>query len=179
MIQKVKFRGFIVLFLLLTLILNDAKAYDFPNIHAHNLLEGQQGITLNQLNTPLVLVSFWASWCGICKEEMNDLFKIVDHFDGKVSLMTVSTDDAKHDALKVYKIFKEKYTLIKNPDIYWLWDENKTVSLKKLNISRVPETYILRKTQNGYKVLNKVIGRYNWSSLKTYQKIESYLNIYP
>ena len=39
-----------------------------------------------------LLVNFWATWCGPCREEFPDLVKIDQEYKGKVDFFTVSLD---------------------------------------------------------------------------------------
>ena len=50
---------------------------------------------LASLNGKVVVVNFWASWCGPCKSEIPDLSKVYDHFkDRGVVFLGVMTDQA-------------------------------------------------------------------------------------
>jgi thiol-disulfide isomerase/thioredoxin len=39
-----------------------------------------------------LLVNFWATWCGPCREEFPDLVKIDSEYKGKIDFITVSLD---------------------------------------------------------------------------------------
>jgi thiol-disulfide isomerase/thioredoxin len=39
-----------------------------------------------------LLVNFWATWCGPCREEFPDLIKIDHEYRGKIDFITVSLD---------------------------------------------------------------------------------------
>ena len=39
-----------------------------------------------------LLVNFWATWCGPCREEFPDLVKIDEQYRGKIDFITVSLD---------------------------------------------------------------------------------------
>ena len=46
-----------------------------------------------QLAGKVVVLNFWATWCGPCKEEMPSLARLQSHFDpGLVRVVTVTTD---------------------------------------------------------------------------------------
>ncbi len=50
---------------------------------------------LKQLLTPNgkpLLVNFWATWCGPCREEFPDLVKIDSEYRGKIDFITISLD---------------------------------------------------------------------------------------
>ena len=40
-----------------------------------------------------LLINFWATWCGPCREEFPDLVKIGKDHRGKIDLVTVTLDD--------------------------------------------------------------------------------------
>lgn len=169
------------LFCAIFFLIPNAQAQNFPSVNVPFLGNSSEFLDVNKLDSKIVLVNFWASWCGICKQEMNDILTIANHYDeGDVSVVTIATDDQVQDSVKAYEAFGEKHSLA-NPDtadknVYWLWDEDKNLSLKSLNILRVPETYFLVKEGQGYRVFDKVVGRYKWNSSKPYKKINTVLN---
>ena len=58
-------------------------------------LKGLDGATLGSqhLAGKVVLLNFWATWCGPCKEEMPSLARLQLQFDpGRVRVVTVTTD---------------------------------------------------------------------------------------
>ena len=53
-------------------------------------------VTLSELRGKVVILSFWATWCGPCKEEMPHLQKMYDAKKEKgFTALSVSTDDAR------------------------------------------------------------------------------------
>lgn len=55
-------------------------------------IEGRS-IDSNSLRGKVVLVNFWATWCGPCKEEMPALERLQESFGGKdFALLAVTTD---------------------------------------------------------------------------------------
>ena len=43
-------------------------------------------------NSKPLLVNFWATWCGPCREEFPDLVKIDKEYRGKIDFITISLD---------------------------------------------------------------------------------------
>jgi peroxiredoxin len=55
-----------------------------------------QSFTLSSLEGKVVLLSFWATWCGPCKEEMPHLQKMyTEKKDDGFVVLSISTDDAR------------------------------------------------------------------------------------
>ena len=54
-----------------------------------------------------LLINFWATWCGPCREEFPDLVKIGSGFRDKVDLITVSLDDISEIDTEVPKFLAE------------------------------------------------------------------------
>ncbi len=54
----------------------------------------EQGLKdLLKPNGKPVLINFWATWCGPCREEFPDLVTIGDDYKEKIDLLTVSLDE--------------------------------------------------------------------------------------
>jgi thiol-disulfide isomerase/thioredoxin len=58
-------------------------------------LDGQSR-KLSALRGQIVVVNFWATWCGPCQEELPRLAQIASSYEGKpVRFVTISIDDPK------------------------------------------------------------------------------------
>ena len=83
------------LFLVGLIALSPAFAADKATDFTLRDIDGQS-FTLSSLEGKVVLLSFWATWCGPCKEEMPHLQKMYTEKknDGFV-VLSISTDDAR------------------------------------------------------------------------------------
>ena len=109
-------------------------------------------VALRDLQGKVVVLNFWATWCGPCVEEMPSLVQLQRRFADKgVVVVGVSIDvdgDAYHKFLKDYKI---EFVTVRDPD-------QKTSSV--YGSFKWPETYII--DRNGI-VRRKFIGAVEWS----------------
>lgn len=166
------------LFLTLTLFLislnNNAFSKDlFPSFELRGVINSEGLVSLNELEHPIVIVNFWASWCVICKGEMGDLLNLAESMNGKLALVNVSIDARQADAEKAVHNFEERHVNFKNENVYFLWDKTKEFSFKQLNVSKVPEAYILIKGDTGFEIYRKVVGKYKWNSKATIKKLNN------
>jgi thiol-disulfide isomerase/thioredoxin len=74
-----------------------AEAKGIPNLALKDLAGHPQ--KLSELRSQIVVLSFWATWCGPCREELPRLSKLSEEFSGKkVHFVAVSIDEAKYRA---------------------------------------------------------------------------------
>jgi len=101
-------RSLISLFVAVTLSTSafaaDASGFTLPSINGDK-------ISLSDFKEDVVVLSFWATWCGPCKEEMPHLEKLYQaHKDEGFTLLSISTDDARSSAQVKPYIKKKKYS---------------------------------------------------------------------
>ncbi len=94
-----------------------------------------QTVSLSQYRGKVVLLDFWASWCGPCKEEMPFL-SILQKSYGKAGLvvLAVNIDKERKNALK----FMDHNAVQLTP----LWDAKMEV-VSSYDIAKMPTTFII------------------------------------
>lgn len=107
--------------------------------------------SLSSLKGKVVVIDFWASWCGPCRRENPHMVEIYNELHDKgVEFLGVSLDKKKEDWVKAI----EKDGLIWNhvSDLeYW-----NSAAAKLYGINSIPATVVI--DQNGVIVANKVFG---------------------
>jgi len=120
--------------------------------------DGQQAVDLGALHGHVVLLNFWATWCGPCVQELPSLEQMQRDLP-QVNVVTVSTDE--DDA--AYRSFLTRYRVS-----LLSVREGNTEANALYGTFRYPETYAIDK--NGI-IRRKFIGPQDWTSAE----IESYL----
>jgi peroxiredoxin len=108
-------------------------------------------IALSDFKGKVVLINFWATWCGPCREEMPSLERLYRHFKyEKFALLAV---DVMEPPEKVKK-FARRYNL----SFPILLDRRGEISAKYA-ANAIPTTFIIDKEG---KVVGKAIGPRKW-----------------
>ncbi|GIL18009.1 MAG: hypothetical protein BroJett040_17600 [Oligoflexia bacterium] len=126
--------------------------YGVPNFEAISL-DGDQ-ISLGKITNPIMIVHFWASWCGPCVEEIPSLVKLVDEMKGQVKVIAVSGDSSDEDVHNFLKSFPE----MKHKDIHIIVDKSQSIS-RLYDVDRLPESFIANQK---HQLIKKIIGSTNW-----------------
>ena len=122
-----------------------------------NTLEGKK-ISLESFRGKVIILNFWASWCGPCKEEFPLMKEIVDS-SSDVVLFAISSDENKKDVYKFLKEMKKDGVDLTEKGSFIAHDPLKDISSGLFNVLRLPETFIINKD---YKIVKKVIGSHLW-----------------
>lgn len=94
-------------------------------------------VELNKLRGNVVLVDFWASWCGPCKQTKPEIVKIYNQYkDKNFKLISVSFD---HDYNKMIEYINEN-------KMVWtqIHDTNHDVN-QHYNVQGIPHSYLINK----------------------------------
>jgi peroxiredoxin len=92
-------------------------------------------LRLQELRGQVVLVNFWATWCGPCREEMPKLDAIYRKYHGSgFTLLGVSIDDDAGNAMAVAKRLGVSFPV--------LLDTDKSVS-KLYDLATMPSTVLI------------------------------------
>lgn len=126
-------------------------------------LESSDGESLNmeQYEGDVVLINFWATWCGPCVEEMPDLQKLYTEYNDRVTFLFVARD--KRNRVANF-IVKNNY----NFPVYF----ESGLTPKQFYHTSIPATYIIGK--NGIIEMAKT-GSYNWNSKSVKELLDNLL----
>lgn len=98
--------------------------------------EGKE-VSLSSYKGKYVLVDFWASWCGPCREENPNVVKAYNKYNAKgFEVLSVSVDDDEAKWLEAIKADGLTWTQVR--------DTEKNVSLD-YNVQQIPTTLLLDK----------------------------------
>ena len=131
-------------------ILTDPKEYKeiiFKDINGKNL-------SLNDFESDIYILNFWATWCLPCKEEMPSL----NNLQSKKNLEVIPINVEIQNKKKSQKFFKDLN--INNLSIYFD-DENNLANLFKLR--GIPTTIIFNKKRDE---VARILGEFNFTDKK-------------
>ncbi len=112
--------------------------------------DGTTSVQLSKYRGKVVLVNFWATWCGPCVVELPSLIRL-HHDQPDLVILGVSVDE-DDDAYRSFIANRHvDFTTVRDP----------TESAAKLFHSEMwPETYVI--DRNGY-IRSKYVGATDWS----------------
>lgn len=103
----------------------------------------------------IILVHFWATWCGPCEAELPELLRFADKLVGneRVSIVLVAVND---EVPKIQKFLKTLPPV--DVKIDWVLD-NRNVHREAFGTTKLPESYLF--AANG-QFLRKLVGPQEW-----------------
>lgn len=128
----------IVLLLALSSYCANAKPYEVGDVPFDLLGKANDGaeIKISDLKGKVVIVSFWASWCGPCRKELPALIGIQSHAKaGKLQIVSINIDEDR-------QIFKKIVKALDDTSIIWISDSNKRTA-RKYGVEGIPHMVII------------------------------------
>ncbi len=122
------------------------------NFHSNSFTFEDLKMKLHTSDKKVVLINFWATWCGECRAEMPDLVEFYDKYKDKVLLIGLSLDESPDEVKKFMELSSVNFP------VYLAGKK----LVQHLMINAIPVTYIFK---NG-KYVNYHMGRYPYSMLK-------------
>ena len=80
-----------------------AKNPDLAPAFALNDLDGKP-VSLDEAKGKIVLLNFWATWCGPCRAEIPDLVDLQKRYRDKLEIIALATDEDDADAVRRFVV---------------------------------------------------------------------------
>ncbi len=134
-----------------------------PNINLPNV-DGQN-VGLNNFKGKVVLLDFWASWCGPCRQKNPSLVKLYSKLKDKgFEIYSVSIDGNEKKWKAAIKKDKIKWTQVISPGDW------QAPIVSQWNLEAIPTTYLLDK--NGKVVAIDLEGKELETKIKSLLGVE-------
>lgn len=94
-----------------------------------------RNLRLSEFRGEVVMINFWASWCGGCRQAMPALNALDEKYRrAGLVLLSINLDDEHHRALHMSQGLKLRFPV--------LWDQDKTVS-RSYGVATLPLTVLI------------------------------------
>ncbi|MFV9875471.1 MAG: TlpA family protein disulfide reductase [Rickettsiales endosymbiont of Dermacentor nuttalli] len=177
---------FIILLFSLIIPFSICQANDLPNTNTLNYNieeyeprslpeisffdENNKDHLLEEFDGQVVLLTFWATWCTSCLEEIQDLDMLQKDFKKKpLKVLAISEDfkgiEAVNDFYKLHEIkYLDKYI------------DQKSVLFSAFNVIGIPTSIIIN---HNNKEIARVIGAVNWNDPELRNLLNKYIQTVP
>lgn len=96
---------------------------------------GGENVALQSLRGKVVLLNFWATWCGPCRQELPELARLQEKFrQHGLTVVAITVDNEAENV----RAFLKKYAL----KLQALWDKKKKVA-EAYAVEKMPSSYII------------------------------------
>ena len=97
--------------------------------------------TLSNMNDKVILINFWATWCGPCRLEIPDFNELyIKYFDKGLEILGISISDTKDQLINFLKAYKIEY-----PVLYGDQAEMQKVIIDYGGVYSIPMSFLIGK----------------------------------
>jgi thiol-disulfide isomerase/thioredoxin len=105
---------------------------------------------LSSLRGQIVVVNFWATWCGPCQDELPRLAKLAEEYAGKpVRFVLISIDEEKNRA-KIPAVLDRLHVGLEG------WDDADTDTMDRFGLSNIVPGSVILDAQG--EVVSRIMG---------------------
>ena len=124
-------------------------------------IEGKN-LQLNQFRGKIVLLNFWATWCGPCLDEFPSFFKIAEEMKDRLVFIGLSADKDKKTVGQYFEQYLRSYLpQLQHKNFLIALDAEQKISEGMFNVVRFPETIIIDKEG---RMVRKIVGSVDWTA---------------
>jgi cytochrome c biogenesis protein CcmG/thiol:disulfide interchange protein DsbE len=126
------------LFFLLCLIINYNIFCQIPSVNIKTINGGIINTSEFQNNNNPIIISFWATWCKPCKEELENIHEVYEEWveETNVKLIAISIDDARN-ASKIKPLVNSKGWE------YEVYHDSNSEFATQMGVKPIPHTFLL------------------------------------
>lgn len=135
-------------------------------------LDGKQ----HELTSPagkVVIIHFWATWCGPCRTEFPELLKAAELLKNDAVFITISSDENLEKARSFVEAAQKKAGL-KPANVLYGHDAMKMLTYDMFQVQGLPETIII---DPSLVMRRKFSGTINWHDPKVLEYIRDLKNM--
>ena len=97
--------------------------------------------TLSNMRDKVILINFWATWCGPCRMEIPDFNELYEKYSEKgFEILSISISDTKEQLEKFLKAYKTDY-----PVLYGNQSEMQKIIMDYGGVYSIPTSFLIGK----------------------------------
>ena len=114
--------------------------------------------TLREMKDKVVLINFWATWCGPCRMEIPDFNDLYKKYSSKgLNIFGVSISDTKKQLEKFLKVYEINY-----PVLYGNQNEMQKIIVDYGGVYSIPTTFLIGKSNEIKRIYpGAILKQYN------------------
>lgn len=131
--------------------------------------------SLSSIKGKVVVLHFWASWCGPCRMEFPAMLQAAKQLEGDVVFLTIAGDETDAPIKKFLAAAKDAAG-VKPDNVLYGWDPMRSLIFDTFQTTAFPETIIV---DENMMMRRKLMGATDWKNPEMIRYLKSLKNPAP